>query len=388
MNFPTEQIKFTPAFVLDESLLIKNLETLARIKKEAGCKVLLALKGFAMHSVAPLVSQYLDGVAASSLNESLLGHEYFKKEVHVYAPAYVEQELASLTEIANHIVFNSVTQLRRFAPYVRLRAKELQKTVHIGLRINHGYSEVAIPLYNPCAPGSRFGVRWEELDHLTPEDWDLFDGFHSHTMCEQGADVLERTLKVLDERVGQWLPRLKWLNLGGGHHITRPGYDLKLLEKTLRQFKSRYPHLSLILEPGEAIALNTGYLVSSVLDVIAGDLPIAILDTSATAHMPDVIEMPYRPEIISGAAPGELPFAYRLGGLTCLAGDVIGDYSFSRPLKIGDHLVFRDMAHYTMVKTTQFNGINHPDIGLIKADTREYKVIKHFTYDDFKNHLS
>lgn len=387
MNLQTEKIKNTPVFVVDTALLRKNLECLKMVKDASGVKILLALKGFAMHGVAPLIMEYLDGVAASSLNEACLGAEFFKKEVHVYTPAFLDHELEQIVNSADHFVFNSLNQFRTQAPKMRVIASSIEKKIQIGLRVNHGYSEVKVMLYNPCAPGSRFGVWWEDLAKLSDQDWKNIDGLHFHTMCQQGSDVLQRSIAVIHKRVGNYLHKCRFINFGGGHHITRPDYDTDLLIKILKDFRKDFDG-EVYLEPGEAIALNTGFLVSSVVDLTYNAGDIAILDTSATAHMPDVIEMPYRPEIIGAALPGQKPYTYKLGGLTCLAGDVIGDYSFDQPLKIGDRLVFTDMAHYTMVKTTQFNGVNLPDIAVIEDKTRNFKVLRSFAYDDYKKMLS
>jgi carboxynorspermidine decarboxylase len=386
MNFPTDKIE-SPAFVVDEDLLVRNLEILKSVKDRAGVKILLALKGFAMHSVAPVVMRYLDGIAASSLHEAKLGAEFFKKEVHVYSPAFLDDETTEMVQAGDHFIFNSLSQFRRMAPKFRVEAKKTGKQIQIGLRVNHGYSEVKVKLYNPCVPGSRFGVLWQDLKDITESEWQQIDGLHFHTMCEQDADVLARTLPYILDRVGEYFPRIKFLNLGGGHHITKPGYQLDLLVSVLAELKSHFSG-QVVLEPGEAIALNTGFLVTRVVDIMKNEMEIAILDASATAHMPDVIEMPYRPVILGAGEPGEKAFTYRLGGLTCLAGDVIGDFSFDRPLAVGQALVFTDMAHYTMVKTSQFNGVRLPDIGLIRSKSRNYEVVRHFGYDDYKSLLS
>jgi carboxynorspermidine decarboxylase len=386
MSLPIDKIA-SPAYVVDEDLLIRNLEILRSVKEKAGVKILLALKGFAMHAVAPIVMRYLDGIAASSLNEAKLGAEFFQREVHVYSPAFLVNEVDEMVEAADHFIFNSLSQFRTMAPLFRRAATAAGKKVALGLRVNHGYSEVQVKLYNPCVPGSRFGVLWQDLATITSNEWAEIDGLHFHTMCEQDSDVLERTIPYILERVGPYFDRVSFLNLGGGHHITRPGYQLELLVKVLRDLKSRFKG-EVILEPGEAIALHTGFLVTRVVDLMKNGMDIAILDASATAHMPDVIEMPYRPVIVGGGDPGEKKYTYRLGGLTCLAGDVVGDWSFDEPLKVGQALVFTDMAHYTMVKTTQFNGVRLPDIGLIKSQTREYRVVRHFGYEEYKSMLS
>lgn len=373
----------SPSFVVDEELLERNLRLLNSVQTRTGCRVLMALKGFAMWSVFPLARQYLSGAAASSLNEATLARREMNKEVHVYAPAYSDEEFPKLLELADHMVFNSVGQWRRFRPVVQDYMKRTGRTVECGLRVNPGYSEVKVELYNPAAPKSRLGT---PADHITEADLNGLSGLHFHVMCEQNSDVLVRCLSHFEEKFGKYLPRLKWVNFGGGHHVTRPDYDVDLLCETISSFQQRHG-VQVIIEPGEAIALNTGYLVATVLDLFHHAMDIAILDTSATAHMPDVLEMPYRPHIIGGALPGEKPHTYRLGGLTCLAGDVIGDWSFERPLQVGDRLVFTDMAHYTMVKTTMFNGVHHPSIVLRRRDGSIH-VQRQFGYEDFKGRLS
>ncbi|MEZ4742720.1 MAG: carboxynorspermidine decarboxylase [Bdellovibrionota bacterium] len=343
MNFSVENIKNTPAFVVDEDLLINNLKVLEKLREETGVKILLALKAFAMHSLASRLMQYLDGVCASGLNESSLGAEYFKKEVHVYSPGFKSSEVSKLTQTSDHVIFNSLTQFRKLHPEFLAEAKKLGKKLEFGLRVNPGYSEVEVALYNPCVTGSRFGVLVEELSSLSADEWTKLSGLHFHTMCEQGADVLQRTVAKIEEKASQYLSKCKFINLGGGHHITKPGYDLALLGSIVTHLKERY-QCQIYLEPGEAIALNTGYLVASVVDIVYNGMNIAVLDTSATAHMPDVIEMPYRPKVYDADLPDILPHTYRLSGSTCLAGDVIGDYSFKHPLEVGDKLVFDDMG--------------------------------------------
>lgn len=370
----------TPCFVVDLGALRKNLEVLADAQRRADCTILLALKGFAMWSVFPLVREYLAGIAASSPDEARLGREEMGGQVHAYAPAYSERDLREILTLADHVVFNSVSQWKRLRSVVQEHGPE----VACGLRINPEHSEVAVSLYDPCAPGSRLGIKRAQLSEA---DLDGITGLHFHTLCELGADALERTVRAVEEKFGSFFGRMQWVNFGGGHHITRPGYDIDLLARVVRDFADRH-QVKVFLEPGEAIALGTGILVSEVLDVIEGEMPIAILDTSATAHMPDVLEMPYRAEIVGAGKPGEHPHTFRLGGLTCLAGDVIGDYSFPEPLRVGDKLVFLDMAHYTMVKTTTFNGVRHPSIATFDPATNDYRVIRRFTYEDYKARLS
>ncbi|HPO12956.1 MAG TPA: carboxynorspermidine decarboxylase [Candidatus Hydrogenedentes bacterium] len=365
----------TPCYVTDAALLQRNLDILDGVQQCTGCKILLALKGFAMWNVFPDIRKVLHGIAASSLHEAQLGREEFNKEVHVYAPAYRGDEFDTLVNLADHIIFNSFSQWKKFRGRV--------KSVECGLRVNPEHSEVAVKLYDPCAPGSRLGIRRSEFD---PDALDGISGLHFHTLCELNSDALERTLPAFEQRFGMFIPRMRWINFGGGHHITRPDYDVDRLCRIIHDFKERHP-VTVYLEPGEAIALNTGFLVASVLDIVHNEMDIAILDTSAAAHMPDVLEMPYRPRIEGAGQPGELPHTFRLGGLTCLAGDVIGDYSFPQPLKPGDKLVFHDMAHYTMVKNTTFNGVRLPDIVLYDSRSGDLRTVRQFTYSDYKTRL-
>ncbi|MEC0233819.1 carboxynorspermidine decarboxylase [Paenibacillus kribbensis] len=370
----------SPCYLVDERLLVKNLEVLNSVQERTGCSILLALKGFSMFSTFPLVGKYLKGVTSSSLFEARLGREKMDKEVHVYAPAYVDREFDELLEYVDHIVFNSFDQLKRFKGRVQ---GVTSKKIDIGIRVNPEYSEIETPLYDPCYNNSRMGVT---LANFKPEELEGVDGIHFHTMCEQNSDTLERTIKVVDEKFGPYIKQMKWLNFGGGHHITREDYDLDTLVRCIQYFQDKYG-VQVYLEPGEAIALNTGYLVATVLDTMKNGMDIAILDTSAECHMPDVLAMPYRPNIIGAGKPGEHAYTYRLGGLTCLAGDVIGDYSFKEPLKPGDKLVFCDMAHYTMVKNHMFNGVNLPAIASYN-DEEGIKVIRQFSYEDFSSRLS
>ena len=378
-----KKIDFTqapsPSYVVDERLLTKNLEVLQSIQERTGAKILLALKGFSMHSVFPLVGKYLAGVTSSSLFEARLGYEKMGKEVHAYAPAYADSEFDELLQYTDHIVFNSHSQWNRFKEKVQNAGKKID----VGLRINPEYSEIETQLYNPCAPYSRFGIT---LDNFNPDELDGIDGLHFHTMCEQNSDTLKRTIKVVDEKFGEYIKKMKWINFGGGHHITRPDYDIETLVESILFIKEKY-NVDVYLEPGEAIALNTGYLVSTVLDIVHNGMDIAILDTSATCHMPDVLEMPYRPNIIDAGMPGDNEYTYGLGGMTCLAGDVIGDYSFKEPLKPGDKIVFCDMAHYTMVKNHMFNGVNLPSIASYN-DEEGLKVVRQFVFEDYSNRLS
>jgi len=365
----------TPAYIVDRRLLEDNLKILSYVQKEADCKILGALKGFSMYHFFPLMGEYLSGITSSSLHEARLGYEEMGKEVHIYSPAFIESEFDELLKICDHFVFNSFEQLQKFRGRVKKEGKEY------GIRINPEYSEIKTDIYNPCFTYSRLGVTLTNFDETK---LDGVDGLHFHTMCEQNSDTLERTMEVIEEKFGKYMHRMKWINFGGGHHITRDDYDIALLIKIIRHIKEKYK-VEVYLEPGEAIALNTGFLAASVVDVVNNVMDIAILDTSAACHMPDVIEMPYRPEIIGAGKSGEFEYTYRLGGLTCLAGDVIGDYSFKEPLKPGDRLVFTDMAHYTMVKNNTFNGVNLPSIAI--ANEGGIEVIKTFSYKDYKARL-
>jgi len=370
----------SPCYIVDERLLLRNLEILHSVQQRTGCNILLALKAFSMYSVFPLVSKYLKGVTASSLFEARLGYEEMGKEVHIFSPAYIEEEFDEILAHCDHIVFNSFDQWKRFKPKVN---EFKTKKISCGLRINPEYSEIETPIYDPCFQYSRLGVT---LPNFRPEELDGLEGLHFHTMCEQNSDTLERTIKVVDDKFGEFIKTMKWVNFGGGHHITRPDYDLETLVRAITFFQEKYG-VNIYLEPGEAVALNTGFLVASVLDIVDNGMKIAILDTSAACHMPDVLEMPYRPNIMNAGKPGDYSYTYRLGGPTCLAGDVIGDYSFKQPLKPGDRLVFEDMAHYTMVKNNTFNGVNLPSIARFNEE-QGLQIVKQFGYEDFKTRLS
>ncbi len=374
----------TPAFVVDEGLLRDNLAILEGVKEQTGCRILLALKCFAMFSVFPLLRQTLDGICASSPHEARLGREEFGREVHSFAAAYSADDIEQLAVSSDHLVFNSFDQLGRFRTLAARTAEAAGRTLAFGLRINPEHSEGATPIYDPCASGSRLGIRRGDFqtDKLA-----AITGLHWHNLCEQDADCLERTVAAVERSFGEVLPQMEYVNFGGGHHITREGYDLDLLVQIINRFQSRWG-TRVYLEPGEAVALNCGYLVSTVLDVVQADMPVAIIDTSVPAHMPDVLEMPYRPHIIGSALPGEKPFTCRIGGLSCLAGDVAGEYSFDRPLVAGDRLVFTDMAIYTMVKTNTFNGVQLPSIVLYQPNIDTLSVVRRFGYQDFKTRLS
>jgi carboxynorspermidine decarboxylase len=370
----------SPAYVVDLGRLRRNLAILDDVQKRSGAKILMALKAFAMWSVFPVIRETLHGVCASSPWEARLGREEFGREVHSFAAAFKESDVEELLEISNHLVFNSFAQLERFRP---LWEREKGR-VSIGLRVNPEHSEGHTAIYDPCAPKSRLGIRRAEFEGRS---LDGIEGLHFHTLCEQLFEPLERTARVFEEKFGEFLPRMKWLNLGGGHHITREGYDIDALVDLVRYFKGKYG-LEVYLEPGEAIAIGTGILVSEVLDVVRNEMDIAILDVSATCHMPDILEMPYRPGILCGFDAGEKLHTYRLAGPSCLAGDVIGDWSFDRPLVPGARLAFLDMAHYTMVKTTTFNGIQHPHLCTFEPETGALQVVRSFSYQDFRSRLS
>ena len=374
----------TPYYLIDEAALERNLKVLASVRKRAGVKILLAQKAFSAFDTYPLIAKYLDGTTASGLYEARLAHEEMPtRENHVFNPAFTDEEFAEVAKWCDHIVLNSVSQIKRFASSIRLRPSPSPRSPSLGLRVNPGYSEIEHDIYNPCVKGSRLGV---PRKFVKPEDLEGLEGLHFHSMCEQGADVLARTLPHFEKKFGEFLPRMKWVNFGGGHHITKNGYDIALLVKTLKDFRKRHPNLEVYLEPGEAIALNAGTLVASVREVFDYGTPIAILDASAECHMPDVIEMPYRPPIKGAGLPGEKRYTYRLGGPTCLAGDGIGDYSFARRLKPGDEVVFGDMAIYTMVKNNTFNGMPLPSIALRKKSGRVV-ILRKFGYNDFKCRL-
>lgn len=379
----------SPCYVVDEVAVERNLQTLKRVETESGAKVLAALKAFSMWSLAPLVSSYLSGTCASGLHEARLGREKYGGEVHVFSAAYREAELQALLPIVDHLVLNSLGQWQRFQSQL-IQAQQRYPELKLGLRINPEHSEGAVPIYDPCAPGSRLGIpasQLQGLDLTQKLDLNGISGLHFHTLCEQGLMPLVRTLAAVEERFGHLLPQLEWVNFGGGHHITAEGYDVDGLIALIKDFSERYG-VQVYLEPGEAVAICSGVLVTEVLDLSWNGMNLAILDSSATCHMPDVLEMPYRPDIRDAGEPEQLAHTYRLGGMTCLAGDVIGDYSFEQPLQVGERIVFDDMSHYTMVKTTTFNGINLPSIAIWNSHTDELRVVKRFGYEDFEQRLS
>ena len=368
----------TPCYVCDEARLVKNLELLGELQKRTGCVVLLALKAFAMFSVFPLMRRYLAGTAASSLNEAKLGSEEFAGQVHLCAPAYKDSEFDQLLALCDHIVFNSFSQWRHFKPRVDTHNGETR----CGMRVNPEHSEVKTPIYDACAANSRLGVRRTDFD---ADSLDGISGLHFHTLCGHDADALARTLEVFERKFGEFLPAMNWVNFGGGHHITRDDYDLDGLCTIIDDFRARHD-VEVYLEPGEGVVMNAGVLVASVLDVLPNDT--VILDASASAHMPDVLEMPYRVDIRGAGQPGELDHTYWLGGLTCMAGDVFGQYSFAQPLEVGARVVFEDMAPYTMVKNTMFNGVPLPRIAIEEVGTGRIREIRRFDYEDYRKRLS
>lgn len=373
----------SPCHVLHRGLLEQNLRVLRSVMDRSGAKILLALKGFAQFSEAKLISKYLAGTTASGIHEALLGREEFGGEVHAYSPAFKDQEFADLLRVADHISFNSPAQWKRH----KAAALAAGRKVSFGLRVNPEHAEVDVELYNPCASGSRLGSLRSEIKSAA--DLEGLEGLHFHTMCQQGSDVLERTVAAFEAKFGEFIPQMKWVNFGGGHHITREGYDLDRLVRVITGFRRRWgEHIQVYLEPGEAVGIGTGVLVGTVLDLIHNGVDIAIIDISATNHMPDTLEMPYRADIMDADLPGKLPHTYRLGSVTCLAGDVIGDYSFPAPLKIGQRLVFMDMSHYTFVKNTTFNGVPLPTIASFDPASGQTQVIRRFGYADYKNRLS
>ncbi|MBN1979931.1 MAG: carboxynorspermidine decarboxylase [Chitinivibrionales bacterium] len=368
----------TPCYLIHLGLLEENAQKIHAVKEATGCRILLALKAYAVYKTFGLLRRYLDGVCASSLHEARLGFEEFGKEVHTFAPAYGDQDFSSIQDVSDTVIFNSLQQWRYFS-------SKLVAGKRYGLRINPQHGEVAVDLYNPCAPYSRLGIT---AATLAGQRLAGISGLHFHALCEQNADTLFRVMEVVHRDFGSIIGQMQWLNLGGGHHITRSDYDTELLGDIIRQCQKRYPGIVVYLEPGEAIALNCGVLVSRVLDVVENQMQIAILDTSAETHMPDVLAMPYRPQVIGAALPSVLPYTYRLAGPTCLAGDVIGDYSFQQELKRGDIVLFEDMAHYSIVKNTTFNGVQLPAIATYDPATDQCTVLRTFGYEEYKNRQS
>jgi carboxynorspermidine decarboxylase len=382
-DFPAEiirQVK-SPCYLISEDAIRRNCEILDSVQQRTSAKILLALKAFALPALFPLIGRYLHGVCASGPIEAQLGHEEFGREVHCYAPAYTGKQMERVIRNSDHILFNSIAQWRTHSAAIATAERQIE----IGIRVNPGHAEVETDLYNPCLPGSRFGIAPEDL---AGQDLSGISGLHFHALCEQGADVLVRVLESFEERFGPYIDQMKWINFGGGHHITREDYDLDLLVETINGFRNRHNNLQVYLEPGEAVVLNGGVFVTSVVDCIHNGIDIAILDSSAETHMPDVLGMPYRPHIVSSGAPGEFGYNYRLGGISCLAGDIVGDYSFKAPLEIGQKLVLTDMALYSFVKNTTFNGVELPSIYSCAIDGRHPTLIKEFGYKDFRSRLA
>ena len=373
----------SPCFVVDEVAVENNLRILQRVQQGSGAKVLLALKAFSMFSLAPLFDRYLSGTCTSGLYEARLGEREFSGAVHTFCAAYKEDELAEIMQISDHVVFNSLGQWQRFQPLIE-QARVERPELKFGLRINPMHSEGTTPIYDPCAPGSRLGIPKSEF---ADQDLTGISGLHFHTLCEQDFAPLNRTLAVVEQQFGDLLHKMEWVNFGGGHHITNADYPVDALIKRIVEFQEKYA-VQVYLEPGEAAVLHSGVLVTEVLDITYNEMELAILDTSATCHMPDTLEMPYRADIFGAEEKDQKTFNYRLGGQTCLAGDVMGDYSFDAPLEIGQRLMFDDMAHYTMVKTMTFNGVGLPAIASWNSQTDELSLVKEFGYNDFKQRLS
>ncbi len=382
-DFPqafTDRVE-TPCYLLNEEVIAGNCAILEVVQQRTGAKILLALKAFALPALFPLIARSLHGVCASGPIEAQLGREDFGREVHTYAPAYSASQMERVIRHSDHILFNSIGQWHRHRPAIAASGRKLE----VGLRVNPGHSEVEVDLYNPCLPGSRFGILPRDLEGV---DLDGITGLHFHALCEQGADVLVRVLARFEEGFGHLIPQLRWVNFGGGHHITRADYDLDLLCATITDFRRRHGGIAVYLEPGEAVVLGGGVFVTTVLDTIHNGMDIAILDCSAETHMPDVLAMPYRPHIAGAGAPGDMAHAYRLGGISCLAGDVIGDYSFAAPLAPGDRLVLADMALYSFVKNTTFNGVELPSIYSCDPAQDRLSLIRRFGYADYRSRLA
>ena len=372
----------SPCYVLDEALLKKNLQLIDSVRKRANVEIILAFKGFAMWSVFPILNEFgFRRATASSLAEARLAVEEMGDFAHTYSPIYTDHDIDEIAALSSHLTFNSVSQFERFSA----RAKSANKAISLGLRVNPEFSEVETDLYNPCAKGSRLGITDEHLKTL-PES---VDGLHFHALCESDSHDLAKVLSAFEQRFGHFLPQLKWLNMGGGHLMTRKNYDVEFLITLLKNFQNKYPNLKLILEPGSAFAWETGVLVSTVEDIVENHgQKTAILDVSFTAHMPDCLEMPYKPKVLSARPEPDTYFpTYRIGGNSCLAGDFMGEWSFENPLKVGDKIVFNDMIHYTMVKTSMFNGVKHPSIGIWREKTG-FELVREFSYEDYRNRLS
>ena len=371
----------SPCYVIEESLLRRNLTLIKDVKERAGIEIIMALKAFAMWKVFPIVREYIPYATASSVYEARLVYEELGTPAHTYSPAYTEADFPHLLKCSSHITFNSLSQFERFYPMVIAD----DRRISCGLRINPEYSDVATDLYNPCAPGSRMGITSDKLPDQLPEG---VEGLHFHTLCESSAQDLANTLQAVEQRFGRWLSQVRWLNMGGGHLMTRKGYDIDFLLRLLNEFKAKYPHLQIIMEPGSAFFWQTGFLRTTVVDLVENNgVETAVIDASFTCHMPDCLEMPYKPAVrhATDAAPGKP--TYRIGGCSCLSGDFMGDWSFDRPLHIGDPLIFEDMIHYTTVKTTMFNGIQHPSLAILREDGT-LNMLRTFTYEDYKSRMS
>lgn len=369
----------TPCYVCEEELLEKNLKLLDYVQKKSGAKIILALKGFAMWSTFDLVSKYLQGCTASGLHEALLAKEYFNGEIHTYSPAFKDKDIKEIAQISNHIVFNSPNQLLKYKDIV----KKINPTISISMRINPEVSSSPKDIYNPCGLYSRLGTTLANFDEII---LDSIDGLNFHALCEQNVDALEKVLTSFEKNFSKYFKNLKYINFGGGHHITKKGYDVEKLIYIIKEFKNRYD-VDVYLEPGEAVGWECGVLVSSVLDIFKNGMNVAILDTSAEAHMPDTLAMPYRADIVGSGEAFEKKYTYRLGGNTCLAGDIMGDYSFDKSLNIGDKIIFKDQIHYTFVKSTTFNGIKLPSLAILRKNG-DLEIVKEFGYEDYKNRLS
>jgi len=382
-DFPpliTNQVE-TPCYLMSEDVIERNCMLLDSVQQRTGAKILLALKAFALPALFPLIGKYLHGICASGPIEAQLGREEFKREVHTYAPAYTAAQMERVIQYSDHILFNSVSQWQAHRDTVAASGRRIET----GFRVNPGHAEVEIDLYNPCLPGSRFGLSPEDLEGIEISG---ISGLHFHALCEQGSDVLARVLKSFEERFGKYIDRMQWVNFGGGHHITRDDYDVDLLCETIIDFRKRHNNIRVYLEPGEAVVLNGGVFVTSVVDTMVNVVDIAIMDCSAETHMPDVLAMPYRPHIVGSKKAGEAEHCYRLGGISCLAGDIIGDYAFEKPLKAGDRMVLTDMALYSFIKNTTFNGVELPSLYSFSSKDNEPKLIKKFGYEAYRSRIA